>query len=64
MQTTFAALTSMRMEVLNEQEVVLLKKASVCGKIFETALLKLLSTTMTTAEASSRMVSFLNPKAV
>ncbi|XP_077534478.1 adenylate cyclase type 10-like [Haemaphysalis longicornis] len=47
------ALTSMRMEVLNEQEVVLLKKASVCGKIFETALLKLLSTTMTTAEINA-----------
>ncbi|XP_077528075.1 adenylate cyclase type 10-like [Haemaphysalis longicornis] len=47
------ALTSMRMEVLNEQEVVLLKKASVCGKIFEVSLLKLLSATMTTTEINA-----------
>ncbi|XP_064470442.1 adenylate cyclase type 10-like isoform X2 [Ornithodoros turicata] len=44
------ALTVVRMEMLNEQEIVLLKKASVCGKVFEVSLLKLLSATMTTAE--------------
>ncbi|KAK8785860.1 hypothetical protein V5799_007775 [Amblyomma americanum] len=44
------ALTVVRMEMLNEQEIVLLKKASVCGKAFEVSLLKLLSPTITTAE--------------
>ncbi|CAN7985798.1 unnamed protein product [Ixodes hexagonus] len=44
------ALTQVRMEMLNEQEIVLLKKASVCGKVFEVSLLKLLSSALSTAE--------------
>ncbi|EEC06328.1 hypothetical protein IscW_ISCW004602 [Ixodes scapularis] len=44
------ALTVVRMEMLNEQEIVLLKKASVCGKVFEVSLLKLLSSALSTAE--------------
>lgn len=44
------------MEMLNEQEIVLLKKASVCGKVFEVSLLKLLSATMTTIEVRTSLL--------